>query len=275
MNDILVTNCPTPVGRYVSKEGWSIPAPCNSWRCPVCSKVKKNKVVDRVHDGQVLLSQDETLHPDFRFFRFLTLTQATDDDTPIMTAWARFRAYFAKKGIKFVYFGVKEFTKNGKRHLHILVNRYLRFEDLKYAWLLATKGNSYRVWINRVDIKSGAGYITKYMAKTLQHEMFKRGERRYFHSRGIYFKNHRQFVPKHKFRFEFAPKINFEAAQKHYPNIKPSEVHLDYLEQAKKNKEIRAAAGLNLKDWERDDFEEVCRAQTLYDDAKWSSDNYK
>jgi len=262
---ITLTNCPTPIGRYVSSGGVSIPAPCNSWRCPVCGKVKKNKVIDRIHDGQVLLKQDESLHPDYRFFRFLTLTQSVDDPVPIMKAWNRFRAYFAKKGIKFVYFGVKEFTKKGKRHLHILVNRYLRFEDIKYAWMLATEGYSWRVWINRVDIKSGAGYMTKYMSKTLDHEMFKRGERRYFHSRGIYFKNHRKFKPTHKFRFEFGPKINFDAAQKFYKNIRPSEEAFSWLEQAKRNKRIRASAGVNLSDWDRVDWVERCRAQTEWD----------
>ena len=270
MTEILVTNCPTPIGRYVSADGVTIPAPCNSWRCPVCGKVKKNKVIDRIHDGQVLLSQDESLHADFRFFRFLTLTQSIEDDTPIMVAWARFRAYLAKKGIKLVYFGVKEFTKKGKRHLHVLVNKYLRFKDVKHAWILATKGNSYRVWINRVNVKSGAGYMTKYMSKTLHHEMFKRGERRYFHSRGIYFKNHRQFKPKHKFRFEFEPKINFIAAQKLYPNIKPSEVVIDYLEQAKINKDRREASGLRLSDWEKKDHAALCQAQTDYDNARWA-----
>ena len=244
MSDITETRCPTPVGWFVSSDGQKIPAPCKSWSCPVCSQQKKNMVLDRIHDGQVLVREDTTLHQDFRFFRFLTLTQATDDDTPIMEAWARLRSYLLKCGYKLIYFGVKEFTRKGKRHLHILVNQYLPFMAVKNGWILATFGKSYRVWINRVDIKNAAGYMGKYMAKTLDHKMFLKGERRYFHSRGHYFKNHRQFKVTRKWRFDLDRRIDFDKVGNYFSNIVSRGPSLDLVEQARHNQQVRLSHGL-------------------------------
>jgi len=204
------TNCPTPSGYFVSDDGKiKIPAPCNSWTCPTCGPHKKNKLMDVVRIASDQIKQDKTLPAQRKIWRFLTLTQRDTDPTPIMTAWNRWRAFMAKKKITFDFFLVKEFTKKGKRHLHVLINRYIPSRVVMYAWRLATDGNSYVTKIARREIKNAAGYMTKYMTKTMEDGLFRRRERRYSCSRK-YFKEARlavAFISRHRFRFDYNPHI--------------------------------------------------------------------
>lgn len=115
----------------------------------------------------------------------------------------------AKKKITFDFFLVKEFTKKGKRHLHVLINRYIPSRVVMYAWRLATDGNSFVTKIARREIKNAAGYMTKYMTKTMEVGLFRRRERRYSCSRN-YFKQARlavAFISTHRFRYDYNPHI--------------------------------------------------------------------
>lgn len=114
-----------------------------------------------------------------------------------------------KKGITFDFFLVKEFTKKGKRHLHVLINCYIPSRVVMYAWRLATDGNSFVTKIARREIKNAAGYMTKYMTKTMEIGLFRRRERRYSCSRN-YFKQARlavAFISTHRFRYDYNPHI--------------------------------------------------------------------
>ncbi len=180
------SNCPTPSGYFFNEKNVLIPAACKSWSCPVCGKVNRNKLMDKVAAADAFLQSSE-VPATRKIWRFLTLTQRTTDDTPIMLAFARFRAYLAKHGIKDIrYLNVKEFTKKGKRHLHVLVNSYIPAYTVKHAWYLATDKKSFVVQIKRAAIKSAAGYMTKYMTKNIGEAGFKRRERRYTTSRGFF-----------------------------------------------------------------------------------------
>ena len=114
-----------------------------------------------------------------------------------------------KKNYEFDFFLVKEFTKKGKRHLHVLINRYIPSRVVMHAWRLATGGHSYIVKITRREIKNAAGYMTKYMTKTMHVGMFRRKERRYSCSRR-YFREARALlvhISPMKFRFDYNPHI--------------------------------------------------------------------
>lgn len=217
--DLKPSRCPTPSGYFVSKDGkTTVPAPCCSWSCPVCGEIKKNRVMDTVKLSSDLLQQSG-LPANRKIWRFLTLTQRTNDPVPIMKAWARFRALAAKHNAAFDFFLVKEFTVKGKRHLHVLINRYIKAYDVKRWWWNATEHNSFIVKIVRRDIKNAAGYMTKYMTKSIGvNHGFIRGERRYSMSQR-FFKDARlafTFIPQHKFDYQYRPHFG-ETYSRYYP----------------------------------------------------------
>jgi hypothetical protein len=109
-----------------------------------------------------------------------------------MKDWNRFRT--SLRGLvpgKLKYFLVKEFTKKGVRHLHVLINAYIDQKTISEKWERATKGTSKIVWIEDAkNIKNPAGYMTKYLTKNLNDEhKYGRKERRYA------FSAHKEFRP--------------------------------------------------------------------------------
>jgi len=116
---------------------------------------------------------------------FLTLTQQSDDATPIMAAWNRFRAIMRKRGYLLRYFLVREYTRAGKAHLHVLVEGYWPWIQTSGMWMLATGGASKITNIKRIHNAGGAvGYVVKYLTKSLG-SFYQKGERRYTSSRGV------------------------------------------------------------------------------------------
>lgn len=115
----------------------------------------------------------------------LTLTLAEDmDDTRITECWNRLKASLRKYGYRFAYVWFKEFTKKGRRHLHVLLDKFIRKGLIRRLWLKATENTSYIVKINRRPIRSAAGYCSKYVTKDIQHEdRYQYKERRYTCSR--------------------------------------------------------------------------------------------
>lgn len=115
----------------------------------------------------------------------LTLNDLTDD-TRITEFWNRLKASLRKYGIVFEYVWMKEFTKRGRRHLHVLLDRFVRKSLIRRLWKFATEGTSYVISINHRPIRSAAGYISKYITKGLVKEhRYRLKERRYSFSRGF------------------------------------------------------------------------------------------
>lgn len=117
----------------------------------------------------------------------LTLTlQENVDDSNLMMFWNRLRASLRKYGVKFQYLWIKEFQKNGQRHLHVLLDKWVRKGLIKRLWLKATDYTSYIIKINHRPIRTAAGYVSKYITKDVQREeRYNPGERRYSFSRGF------------------------------------------------------------------------------------------
>ena len=191
MSDVKAT-CPTPVGSYIHHHtGEHKPIPCNRWSCPYCGPIKKWRVAQRVNKG---------FHPEIlagQRIRALTLTQKLGTNQYIMDCWTRFRALLAKRNYHLMFFWSKEFTINGERHLHVLINAYIPQPVLQHCWTIATHGESYIVWITGKefpdmpdgDIFNPAGYATKYLTKAYgQDYRFEKGERRYGFSRSPLFR---------------------------------------------------------------------------------------
>lgn len=168
-----------------------IPAPCRSWRCPSCAKVKKNQVLDRAQEGFASIQARGGR------VRALCLTLGPKADNILIGKYfARFRAWLAKprkhrkrlRSYRHInYFWTKEFQQNGQLHLHILIDAYIPVGIIRRAWRWATYGTSSIVFITSLhrEIYHPAGYMTKYMTKEIdQKNDFRPKERRYGFSRG-------------------------------------------------------------------------------------------
>lgn len=172
--------CPHPEYIRDLQTGEIIPINCNKWTCPYCGHIKKAKLLDNIAYGGAIIQANG------RRWRFLTLTLSTRvDGRKIDLFWARFRANihaWAKKTGQHTpqYFKIKEFTEKGQRHLHVLIDTFLPFNMIQYFWRMATDGTSYWVNIKKAQVKSAAGYMSKYMTKqTVLSDLFDKGERRY------------------------------------------------------------------------------------------------
>lgn len=166
-------DCPNPVGVAIgSRTGKVVKLPCNRWSCPECGPVKVKRL------------QVRTLLGDLQPRAFLTLTQHTDDQTPITDAWNRFVSALRSKGWIIRYIWVKEYTRKGKTHLHVLVEGWWDWTETSRLWMLATGGASKITNIKKIhDFRGAVRYIMKYLSKTLN-GIYEKGERRYSSSRG-------------------------------------------------------------------------------------------
>lgn len=115
----------------------------------------------------------------------MTLTTGPQSDQDELSHYfAKFRSILHKHGYRPEYFRVTEFQKNGQRHFHLLIDVFVPFNFLQYAWRTATEGTAYFVNIKKAQVRQAAAYMFKYMTKqTIMSDQFKKGERRFSFSR--------------------------------------------------------------------------------------------
>lgn len=174
LRTIQTTECPSPVGQAINANtGKRIILPCRRWTCPECGENNVHRLKVRYQFG------------DLQPGAFLTLTQQVDDETPIMAAWNRFVTSMRRNGWEIRYFLVREYTRRGKAHLHVLVEGWWEYTETSRLWLLATGGRSKITNIRRIyNAGQAVNYVLKYMTKTLR-SYYEKGERRYTCSRGV------------------------------------------------------------------------------------------
>lgn len=101
--------------------------------------------------------------------RFLTLTSAPDSPEDIHRSFRKLVQRIRRRGAPFEYIAVKEFTRAGRVHLHIV----FRGVYLKQWWLSKQWEQCHGatiVWVKRVDkarsqIRTYAAYLAKYLGK--------------------------------------------------------------------------------------------------------------
>jgi len=98
------------------------------------------------------------------YVRFLTLTSGPESPTDIQKSWHCLRARLDRRGLALSYIRVQEFTKNGRKHLHVLWRgQYIEQGLIKAWWTEIHKASI--VDIRLVKFGRSPGKIASYMAK--------------------------------------------------------------------------------------------------------------
>lgn len=160
------------------------PIGCKSLLCPYCGPLKKSGILDDVHQGFV-----------GEHVRFCTLTLRRGDDERTNRAHnRRLSGYWNKlnmrlrnregfRDLKFFY--TLELTEKKMLHMHVLWNIWIDFYKLSQMWFECTDKTSYIVFLQDVEIRSPAGYISKYLTKSFEFDIGNRKLRRYGFSRNM------------------------------------------------------------------------------------------
>jgi len=156
-------------------EGYSLN--CHQWVCPDCQKYLLNRLRDRITLG---------LKDKLDFFFFTLTTRYHEQD--IKGSWARLRRILIDSGYpidRFVWImeltppshpytdwkGVTKVSVGGLRHFHGLMSFKDKIpckQEFSGFWKQSTKGKSWQVHIEKLwDVKSPAGYMSKYLTKGL------------------------------------------------------------------------------------------------------------
>ncbi|MBA7552682.1 hypothetical protein ES705_45252 [subsurface metagenome] len=142
-----------------SSTGQVVPFHCKRWRCPHCGRINRRLLLKA-------LGREAVAHS---LQRFVTLTLPSqiglspEAEVYLLKVWAKFRVYLERRfGRRPVYLWVKE-RKNGRLHLHCLVDRYIPQRWLSSAW--ERLGGGRVVDIRFVDLHRVTGYLTKYLTK--------------------------------------------------------------------------------------------------------------
>ena len=153
---------------------------CKCWKCPRCGPKKAKQLrYTTIQAAQKL-----------NLKRLLTLTldpaklpNDADSIRYLKECWSKFRVYLGRKyQTKVSFIAFMEIQKNGRAHLHILVDRYMPQTWVSQAW--QSVGGGRIVDIRVVDIHRVALYVSKYLTKNLLDELPPRA-RRYSCSRNI------------------------------------------------------------------------------------------
>lgn len=155
--------------------------PCKKWRCPVCGPKKARALSWEIGEAiekhglvamLVLTLDPKKLQPDTNTCKF------------IKRLWHKFHMplkRFLKKKLNYIW--VLELQKNGRAHLHVLVDTFIPQRWLSAVW--SRYGGGHIVHIERIDDgRKTAGYLAKYLAKSTAGGLADR-ERRYGTSRAI------------------------------------------------------------------------------------------
>lgn len=185
------TKCPNPIGVVKNEsDGTLFELGCGKWSCPHCSKIKKNRLLDRVRVG---FSGHRVRH-----FVLTELKGAGSKESDISLHWARLRASLAKYGFKgYKFFWTKEFaplkgdmSPNPKlyRHMHLMISTYIPKSLIERLWLRATEETAgiVRQRDHGFVVHNPAGYLAKYMSKGFREAPFEKNERRYGLSRNAF-----------------------------------------------------------------------------------------
>lgn len=153
---------------------------CKIWSCPRCGprnvRRLKRAIIDKATENGLT--------------RFLTLTLDHSVCAPrespryIRACWHKFRTYLKRRfGSPISFIAILELNRSGFAHLHVLVDRFIDQRWISRAW--ESLGGGKIVYINRVNIRNIASYLSNYLTKDLLAADYPNGHGRYTTSRDI------------------------------------------------------------------------------------------
>jgi len=144
---------------------------CKCWSCCYCGPRKAKRYKYLI--GQI--AEREQLR------RFLTLTLDPskikgNSARYLRAVFNKFRLYLCRRfGVAVKYIAVLEFHKSGIAHLHLVIDRYIRWTWIKKSW--SRLGGGTVVNIKYVDVHRISRYLSKYLTKELLLSAPKRSRR--------------------------------------------------------------------------------------------------
>ncbi len=159
---------------------------CNSWRCPNCSRVKAIKARYLIRETAVLNN----------LFYFLTLTldpskipseylseRENRTHEYILRIFNTFATDLRRKTnepLKYIW--VLEFQKNGRAHLHILLNQYINKKLIDEIWTRVGGGKI--SWVTKAQsVEALSFYLSNYIVKGLKNNQSDKSYFQYFQRR--------------------------------------------------------------------------------------------
>jgi hypothetical protein len=157
---------------------------CNCWDCPFCGPKKQRLYREAIGlwAKNLGLNRFITLTLDPKKFlpgiSYLDFQELHDDDPEkqrlkklsaeyLRRCFSKLRVYLGREyGTSIKYICVLELHKSGMPHLHLLVDRYIPIEWLRKSWTHV--GGGFEIKIKRVQVRSAAAYISKYLSKQLR-----------------------------------------------------------------------------------------------------------
>jgi hypothetical protein len=144
---------------------------CRNWDCSYCGQRKAKRYKRAIRQ----------LAETARLTRFLTLTLDpakidTDPTRYLRKVFNKFREYLRREfGGPIKYIAVLEFQQNGNPHLHVLLDRFIRWQWIRKSW--SALGGGTMVDIRLVDVHRVSRYLSKYLTKELLMSAPKRSRR--------------------------------------------------------------------------------------------------
>ena len=174
------------------------PFTCNSWKCEVCRpklvKFLRYRIGDWAKEHNCQYFWTLTLDP-----KKINIPPELNPDEArshqaqyINKIWNKFMTFIRRKHPDIVYICIREFHANRKYfHLHILMNKYIKYENFAGRW--ERYGGGKIGWVEKmtdkgyVDVQHIVRYVVKYITKmgTIDAEYYPPNCRRYTVSRCI------------------------------------------------------------------------------------------
>lgn len=133
------------------------PVLCDRWTCALCGPRRAAWLKRELKAAQ--------LQYELRFFWTLTIRTSTctptESDELVTAAWNKLEQRIKRKYGRFSFIWIREHTKKGYAHLHLLVSLDVDPGWLSASWLAST-GGSWIVDVAPVDSSRAGDYLAKY-----------------------------------------------------------------------------------------------------------------
>ena len=141
--------------------GKTAPFRCRSLRCPDCAPTEARRLADKLGSWAeaLKLTRFWTFTLDPKMLPELTTTEARVKY--LRKLWNKFLTALRRDNPGLKLITVLEFHKSGWPHLHVLLDRYLKWDRVQKRW--HRYGGGQHVHVKYVDVHRVAAYLSKYL----------------------------------------------------------------------------------------------------------------